>query len=160
MTHLVFETALLILIAFAVGCLVGVAAKHFWLRGVRKSVESAGGRTTPAHVDTQTLSAQANRPALARSADDEAAPMSTKPVRPCALPGPRSGRRDDLRAITGINAKLENVLNGLGIFHFDQVAAWSPENMAWLDAYLGLHGRIERERWIEQASGRGRTRGA
>lgn len=148
MTHLAFETALLLLTAFAIGCLIGVAAKRLRLRGVPKSVESAGGTITPAQVDTQITSVHTNRPA------------STKAARPGALPGPRSGRRDNLRAIAGVNAKLEKVFNGLGIYHLDQVASWTPENMAWLDDYLGLHGRIERERWIEQARDRGRSHGA
>ncbi len=44
-----------------------------------------------------------------------------------------------------------NTLNFLGVYHFDQIAAWTPANVAWVDQYLRLRGRITRERWVEQA---------
>ena len=71
--------------------------------------------------------------------------------RPLALAGPVAGTADDLTVIGGVGPKIEQVLNELGIFHFDQVAAWSPENVAWVDDHLSFSGRIARERWVEQA---------
>ena len=61
---------------------------------------------------------------------------------------------DDLKLIVGVGPKLEKVLNGLGVWTFEQVAAWSPEETAWVDDYLGLHGRIARDGWVAQADGR------
>jgi predicted flap endonuclease-1-like 5' DNA nuclease len=72
-------------------------------------------------------------------------------VRPQGLGAPRMGAPDDLRLIDGIGPKLESTLNSLGIYHFDQIAAWTPENIAWVDQYLRFRGRIVRERWVEQA---------
>lgn len=58
---------------------------------------------------------------------------------------------DDLKQISGVGPKLEQVLNGLGIWTFDQIAAWQPEEAAWVDDYLQFSGRIDRDNWISQA---------
>ncbi|WP_417434282.1 hypothetical protein [Hoeflea sp.] len=58
---------------------------------------------------------------------------------------------DDLKLISGIGPKLEQVLNGLGIWTFEQIAAWQPEEAAWVDDYLQFGGRVERDGWISQA---------
>ncbi|MEZ5933175.1 MAG: hypothetical protein R3F54_14725 [Alphaproteobacteria bacterium] len=72
-------------------------------------------------------------------------------VRPEALPGPRGGTADDLKKISGVGPKLERTLNDLGIYHFSQIAEFTPEHVAWVDKYLRFKGRIARENWIEQA---------
>lgn len=64
----------------------------------------------------------------------------------------KSGAPDDLKAITGIGPKLEQVLNGLSIWTYRQIAAWTAEEVAWADDYLGFKGRIGRDDWIGQAA--------
>jgi NADH-quinone oxidoreductase subunit E len=71
--------------------------------------------------------------------------------RPPALSAPRNGASDDLRLIDGVNAQAQATLNAIGVFHFDQLARWTPANVAWVDQYLNLRGRIVTERWVEQA---------
>ncbi len=71
--------------------------------------------------------------------------------RPLALAGPVDGKPDDLTAIGGIGPKIQDLLNKLGIFHFDQIAAWTPENSEWINNHLDFDGRIQREGWVEQA---------
>ena len=73
-------------------------------------------------------------------------------VRPMALERPFADAADDLTLIGGIGPKIQDVLNSLGIFHFDQIADWKPENVAWVDEYLSFSGRIVREGWVEQAA--------
>ena len=58
---------------------------------------------------------------------------------------------DDLSLIDGVDANLANRLNALGVKRFDQIAAWSPANCAWIEDQIGDRGRIAREGWIEQA---------
>ena len=58
---------------------------------------------------------------------------------------------DDLKMIAGVGPNLEQVLNNLGIWTFGQVAAWSPNEVAWVDDYLQFKGRIVRDDWIAQA---------
>jgi len=50
-----------------------------------------------------------------------------------------------------VGPKLETVLNDMGFWHFDQIAAWGPAEIAWVDARLSFKGRIERDDWVGQA---------
>ncbi|SLN44842.1 NADH-quinone oxidoreductase chain 2 [Pseudoruegeria aquimaris] len=70
---------------------------------------------------------------------------------PELLSAAREGGPDDLKLLKGVGPKLEGLLNEMGIFHFDQIAAWGPEEIAWVDARLKFKGRIERDGWIAQA---------
>jgi predicted flap endonuclease-1-like 5' DNA nuclease len=69
---------------------------------------------------------------------------------PPALPGPE-GAPDDLQRISGIGPGIEKTLHELGIYHFRQIAGFTPENVLWVDRRLRFKGRIEREDWIGQA---------
>lgn len=84
---------------------------------------------------------------------DSAGENTGKPEagKPEALSAPRSGGKDDLKKIKGVGPKLENTLNGLGIYHFDQIAKWKRAEIDWVDDYLSFKGRIERDAWISQA---------
>jgi NADH-quinone oxidoreductase subunit E len=64
----------------------------------------------------------------------------------------RPAKPSDLKAITGVGPKLEKVLNGLGIWTFAQIAAWTPEEIAWVEDCLSLKGRIGRDEWTRQAA--------
>ncbi len=73
-------------------------------------------------------------------------------ARPAALDAPRDGKGDDLKKIKGVGPKLEKLLNSMGFYHFDQIAAWSDKEIAWVDENLqGFKGRVTRDNWVEQA---------
>jgi NADH-quinone oxidoreductase subunit E len=58
-----------------------------------------------------------------------------------------------LGLIWGVADKLEKKLNDQGVWHFDQIAAWTPAECAWIETNIdGMHGRIERDRWLEQCA--------
>ena len=61
------------------------------------------------------------------------------------------GEADDLKRITGINGKLEQKLNDLGVFHFWQIADLDADNALLLDRAIRGKGQIDREKWIDQA---------
>ncbi|MBX3597866.1 MAG: ATP-binding cassette domain-containing protein [Rhizobiaceae bacterium] len=67
------------------------------------------------------------------------------------LASPRGGKADDLLQIKGIGPINQRKLNEHGIFHFDQIAAWTDADVAAAEAYLEFDGRIAREDWISQA---------
>ncbi|MCY1125936.1 NADH-quinone oxidoreductase subunit NuoE [Frigidibacter sp. RF13] len=113
--------------------------------------------------------AKAEKPAKAAKAETPA-PKAAKPVakaapvaapaaapaakakKPRALKAPRKGGADDLKLIKGVGPKLEALLHSLGFFHFDQVAAWTDAELAWVDDNLeGFKGRASREGWVAQA---------
>ncbi|SFO25532.1 NADH dehydrogenase subunit E [Cohaesibacter marisflavi] len=70
---------------------------------------------------------------------------------PVLLREPLDGKADNLKEISGIGPKIEQKLNGVGVFHFAQIAQWTDENIAFIDSQLAFRGRIARENWIEQA---------
>lgn len=72
--------------------------------------------------------------------------------KPAILSGPRDGKPDNLKQISGIGPKLEKTLQSLGVYHFDQIAAWTPAEVDWVNAAISFRGRIEREHWVEQAA--------
>ena len=93
--------------------------------------------------------------APATAAPAAAAPASseeTEGTRPVALDAPRGGKGDDLKQIKGVGPKLEQLCNSLGFWHFDQIASWSADEVAWVDANLaGFKGRVSRDDWVAQA---------
>jgi len=68
------------------------------------------------------------------------------------LSAPR-GAPDDLTKLHGVGPQLEKKLNDGGIYHYWQVAAMQPGDVAQLDQDMKLNGRIDRDGWIAQARG-------
>ncbi|QPH53235.1 50S ribosomal protein L21 [Pontivivens ytuae] len=80
----------------------------------------------------------------------EAAP-ATAAAAPANLMSEAPAEKDDLKKLSGVGPKLETTLNEAGVYTFAQIAAWGPEDIAYMDEKLSFKGRIERENWIEQA---------
>lgn len=73
-------------------------------------------------------------------------------TKPETLTAARDGQGDDLKRIKGIGPKLAALCNRLGFYHFDQIAAWTAEEVAWVDQNLeGFKGRVSRDNWVEQS---------
>ena len=73
-------------------------------------------------------------------------------TRPEALSAARDGQGDDLTRIRGVGPKLSALCNTLGFYHFDQIAAWTDEEIAWVDENLEtFRGRVTRDDWVVQA---------
>lgn len=90
--------------------------------------------------------------AVAAPIADTPSPSVTKATKPEGLSAPRGGMADDLKEISGVGPKMEKLLHKLGYFHFDQVAAWSASDVAWVDENLeGFKGRVSRDDWVPQA---------
>lgn len=101
--------------------------------------------------DAGTDSAPAAAPAPAAEATPAAA--SGEARRPAALESAREGGADDLKRIKGVGPKMEQLLNSLGFYHFDQIAAWTADEVAWVDDNLqGFKGRVSRDNWVAQAA--------
>ena len=60
-------------------------------------------------------------------------------------------RLDNLQAINGIGPKMEQLLNSVGIRTWEQVSALNETEAANVDRTLSLHGRMERDGWVDQA---------
>lgn len=83
---------------------------------------------------------------------DVAEIVATDADKPAALTAARDGKADDLKMIKGVGPKMEELLNSLGFYHFDQIAAWQPNELVWVDQNLeGFKGRATRDEWVSQA---------
>lgn len=99
-----------------------------------------------------TAAVQASAAAVAAAARAAAAVIAENAAdRPTGLSAPRHGLPDDLTHVIGILPVIEQALNRIGVYHFDQIAEWTPANIAWVEAHLGLEGRVGRELWRLQA---------
>lgn len=59
---------------------------------------------------------------------------------------------DDLTRIKGLGPKIAAALRALGVTRYAQIAGWSEDDLAKIDAQLGAFaGRATRDNWIEQA---------
>ena len=103
--------------------------------------ETASEETSPALKGPTKEAPIAEETAAGREDRDE----------PKGLEEPRGGKPDDLTLISGINPNLEKELHKIGIFHFDQIAAWNKQERAWIDGYLYVDGAVERDEWAKQA---------
>ncbi len=74
-----------------------------------------------------------------------------KSVSPEQLSSPKNGKKDDLTLIKGIGNILEERLNNLGIYHFEQIASWNRFQEVWIDEKIFFPKKVEREAWVKQA---------
>ncbi|MDP9840184.1 NADH-quinone oxidoreductase subunit E [Neorhizobium huautlense] len=98
----------------------------------------------------RTLEDMAREPAASEAEKAEApAPTATK-TRTAKAAQPEA--KDDLKRISGLGPKIETKLNGLGITTLSEIAGWSADEAARVDAELGLDGRVTRDDWVAQAN--------
>lgn len=121
--------------AFAMAAAAPTAAAPKKAAAKQATAEATSAGTAPAETPAQTeaLSETGARPAN-------------------LLDAPREGGADDLKKISGVGPKLEGLLNENGVYHFDQIAVWGPDEIAYMDDKLSFKGRIARDNWIDQAT--------
>lgn len=114
-------------------------------------------------IDAPTAAVPDPVPAPAPEPQPEPAPEPEAKPAPVAEPAPApapeptpapasTAEADDLRKIKGVGPKLVTMLGEQGVTTFAQIAAWSDQDVARIDATLGrFAGRIERDQWVEQA---------
>ncbi len=106
--------------------------------------------SAPAPVEAKPAPAPKEPAKKAAPKAKAAAPAAQK--KPAMLKEAREGGADDLKMIKGVGPKLEAMLHGMGVFHFDQIASWGAEEVAWADDNLeGFKGRVSRDDWVGQA---------
>ena len=110
-----------------------------------KEVDTAKVKKAPAQKKAEAKKARAAAP------KKESAPKTATKAeaRPPKMRKP--AKPDDLKLISGVGPKIEGVLNGLGIYKYDQIAGWKKAEREWVDDHLKFRGRIEREDWVKQA---------
>ncbi|WP_349433894.1 NADH:ubiquinone oxidoreductase [Pararhizobium sp. A13] len=123
--------------------------------------------TAPVAETAKPVEAEPIKPAPVKSTPAKSAPVKTAPVKaqpvetaPATAEKPKRQKAtarvvetqaDDLKRISGIGPKLEQVLNGMGVRRYADVASWSDKDVKRFDEQLGFGGRIARDGWVEQA---------
>jgi predicted flap endonuclease-1-like 5' DNA nuclease len=102
------------------------------------SVPAAVG--VPSSAVSRKPSARVVKPAKAKTETRSTKARATK-----------SSAKDNLRRLIGIGPVNERKLNEHGVATFAQIAAWKAADVKRVEEYLEFDGRIERERWVEQA---------
>lgn len=140
--------------ALIVGALVGIGAAYL-LKMLFCNRAQTAGETMARPASTAASAPPAPVVTPAPEAEPETpAPTSVSDAgtQPQGLASAREGGADDLKKIKGVGPKLEQMLNEMGYYHFDQIAAWTADEVAWVDANLkGFKGRVSRDTWVEQA---------
>ena len=63
-----------------------------------------------------------------------------------------ASEKDDLKLISGIGPFIEEKLNGIGIYTFDQISRFTKEDIETVTELIKFFpGRIERDFWTDQA---------
>jgi predicted flap endonuclease-1-like 5' DNA nuclease len=148
MSHYLIELAVWLLGAFFAGACIGCLLRKMF--GAEDTVAPAAAVAAP--IVAAPVVAKAVEPPPPPKPVPVAAPVSlAKMERPRGIAMARNGKPDDLLRISGVGPKNEKILHSLGYFHFDQIAGWTKENVAWVDDHLKFNGRIDHEEWINQA---------
>lgn len=137
-----------------IGGIIGAIVAVVLFLGWREPAPRADAAPKPAPAP-QKAAASAPTPAAAPTPAPKEAPApetAGDAGKPTFLSAARDGGPDDLKKIKGVGPKLEKTLHGMGIYHFDQIAAWGPAEQAWMDDNLeGFKGRATRDDWVAQA---------
>jgi NADH-quinone oxidoreductase subunit E len=111
---------------------------------------------------TPTIKTETPVKAPVKSKPVKSEPVTSEPVGAASVKADKPQRQkaaasivetqaDDLKKISGIGPKLEQVLNGMGVRRYADVASWSDKDVKRFDEQLGFGGRIARDGWVEQA---------
>ncbi len=170
MLHYFIELAVAALIAYLLGCCIGCLLRKWF--GAEEAVVEAPRAEVAKPVATAGAAAVTSAAAIAASArmgeSKPVAPAAAMPppaprpapvpivdphksTRPMGIASARGGKGDDLLRISGIGPKNQEILHSLGIYHFDQIAKWTPGERDWVDDHMKFNGRVAREEWINQA---------
>lgn len=146
-----------VLIAVSVWWLIGSASKRSpeakTLDGREKEISPIITGPAAAPIDVPpAVDAMPAEPEPAPTAPAQTAPAA-RPIAVEPAPAPvADGPPDELTRMKGVGPKVAALLTGLGVTRFDQIAAWTDEDVARVDAQLGaFRGRIQRDQWVEQA---------
>jgi len=155
------------IVIFAVVLLAGLIAAFFIckMRTVSRGVDVTAidlaraemGIATPDNA-ADVAEAEDNAEAEMEAAEEEKVEAEAAEhdhegeAKPELLTEARDGKADDLKKIKGVGPKLEKELHAAGVFHFDQIAGWSAEEVLWADQHLvSFKGRVTRDDWVDQA---------
>jgi len=133
------------------GAVAGAFDANIGLKvGVTEQPRTAGGNVDELKTIIRGKVARAPARVIdATVAEAQVVPVAVAEAK--ATPAEQVATSDDLKRISGVGPKLEQVLNGMGIRTYAQIAAWQADDIARVDDTLKFGGRILRDDWVGQA---------
>jgi predicted flap endonuclease-1-like 5' DNA nuclease len=121
-------------------------------RPEKVDVKPIANRLQSVETELARLGKRLSRPQAQSATPREREPSAKKRAEPRILSAALYGKKDNLRLISGVGPKLENLLNKNGVYYFWQVASWSRSDIKMVDERLdSFKGRILRDDWVRQA---------
>ncbi len=154
------EVALLLLVAYLMGCLIGEPLRLMFGSTAQTAPRIAepatalpfAGAVREASQQTQVYAGGVMAAAASTAQQFTAEPPVSDDHKPLLFAAPPAQGADDLKLIWGVGPKLETLLNQLGVYRFAQIADWNEMNLRWVDQNLeAFKGRATRDRWIQQS---------
>ncbi len=145
MTVFIIQSLLLLAVAFILGCLLGSFLRYLFTPAPQPVAVAA---PAPAPLVSKPAPKPAPTP---KPAAPKPAP-AVKKAAPKPRPKPTFANKDNLQEIWGIGNVLEKKLHDIGVYRFDQIAAWTKKDVADFNSKLSFSGRIERDEWLKQAA--------
>lgn len=116
---------------------------------IRAELEAANNNAAASTtIDPRPADKPVDEPATPTAAEETAEPSA-----PLTLVSSTSSKPDNLTKIKGVGKVLSKKLNDQGITTFAEIAALSQADIDKINKVLDFPGRIEREKWVEQAKG-------
>ena len=131
-----------------IGLVIGALAAWWYLK--RQHEEQIGTLNDRlSRVEAELVEERRARKAIKGQLSDTTAVPSLAPT--ADAESPATAAPDDLTTINGIGAVLQEKLNKAGIVSYQQVADFTAADIERINNMLDFRGRIEREKWVEQA---------
>lgn len=149
MTYLIVEIAVLLLVAFLIGLLIG-----WWFnrKGDGDGGQDHALRSRISVLEGELKECTENRLKLrARIQELESEPAAAQLAAAGIASTEEDLPPDDLKRISGIGPVIEGKLNSAGITRFEQIAGWTKADIEDFRERLNFRDRIEREFWVDQA---------
>ena len=133
---------------FVIGLVIGALAAWWYLK--RQHEEQIGALNDKSRrVEAELAEERRAHEAIKGQLWDTTAAPSLAPT--ADAESPATAAPDDLTTINGIGAVLQEKLNKAGIVSYQQVADFTAADIERINNMLDFRGRIEREKWVEQA---------
>jgi predicted flap endonuclease-1-like 5' DNA nuclease len=164
------QSAILLAIAFILGCIIGCWLRRMFADDAVTPTEAAVSATAAASAVAVAASRSAPAAPVAVVPEPQpapvnlATPIATKAKAPAKKVTPKAkpalakvaaiavpAKPDDLELIVGVGPKNNRQLNEMGITRFAQIAGWTAKDEEDYGVKMDFPGRIEREEWVRQA---------
>lgn len=156
------QAAILIAIAYVIGCMFGSLFHKWFAKAPATSAVTASnfipqqkkplsGTVAPTAKISKPKNTKVVKPTPVKASTAKPQPSKDTAATDKIVDMPKVVADDNLKKIKGIGAQNEARLKKAGISTFEQISKLSPSAQKELGDRLSFPGRMERENWVDQA---------